>query len=31
MVAEFLYIGLYVMFVVVLGVGLTASVLWLSR
>ena len=31
MVPDFLYIGLYVMFVVVLGVGLTASVLWLSR
>ena len=28
---EFLYIGLYVMFVVVLGTGLTASVLWLAR
>ena len=28
---EFLYIGPYAMFVVVLGVGLTASALWLAR
>ena len=28
---EFLYIGLYVMFVVALGTGLAASALWLSR
>ena len=31
MVAEFLYIGLYVTFVVALGVGLAASALWLAR